>query len=245
MEGSGTQPKPDFTEAESSAWVRDMFGRVAPRYDLLNRMLSFQMDRVWRWRTAMILKPSIHPKSLVLDLCCGTGDLLAALEAAAPARYFGADFCFPMLVLTQAKSKAPLIEADGLRLPLKDNSLDLITIGFGFRNFVNYRNGLDELLRVLKPGGRLAILEFTQPPNGLVRGFMKAWNRWVMDPLGRLVSGQGDAYRYLPESISRFPAAPLLAQMMREQGFGEVSFRYFDAGIVALHLARKSLKPGS
>ena len=241
MAVGGTKPKPDFTEAESSAWVRDMFGRVAPRYDRLNRILSFQMDRLWRWRTARILKTSLHPDSLVLDLCCGTGDLLAALESSAPARYFGADFCFPMLVLTQAKSKAPLVEADGLRLPLKDNSLDLITIGFGFRNFVNYRNGLDELLRVLKPGGRLAILEFTQPPYAGVRSFMKAWNRWVMDPIGRLVSGQGDAYRYLPESISRFPAAPLLAQMMREQGFGEVSFRYFDVGIVALHLARKSL----
>lgn len=241
MAGSGTKPKPDFTEAESSAWVRDMFGRVAPRYDLLNRILSFQVDRLWRWRTARILKPWIQPESRVLDLCCGTGDLLAALESAIPARYLGADFCFPMLLLTHQKSKAPLVEADGLHLPLRDNCLDLITIGFGFRNFVNYRSGLDELLRVLKPGGRLAILEFTQPPNILVKGFMNAWNRWVMNPVGRLVSGQGDAYQYLPESVSRFPDALLLTQMMREQGFGEVSFRYFDAGIVALHLAQKSL----
>jgi demethylmenaquinone methyltransferase/2-methoxy-6-polyprenyl-1,4-benzoquinol methylase len=144
-----------------------------------------------------------------------------------------------MLVRTNEKSKAPLMEADGLHLPLQSSSLDLITIGFGFRNFVNYRGGLDELLRVLKPGGHLAILEFTQPPSGLVRGFMGFWNRYVMDPIGRLVSGQGDAYQYLPESVSRFPDAPLLARMMGEQGFTTVSYRYFDAGIVALHLGQK------
>jgi demethylmenaquinone methyltransferase/2-methoxy-6-polyprenyl-1,4-benzoquinol methylase len=239
MAVSGTKPKPNLTEAESSAWVRDMFGRVAPRYDLLNRILSMQIDRLWRWRTARILKPWLEPQARVLDLCCGTGDLLVALETVAPARYIGADFCFPMLVRTNEKSKAPLLEADGLHLPLQSNTLDLITIGFGFRNFVNYRGGLDELLRVLKPGGHLAILEFTQPPSGLVRGFMGFWNRYVMDPIGRLVSGQGDAYQYLPESVSRFPDAPLLAGMMGERGFIEVSYRYFDAGIVALHLGQK------
>ena len=239
MAVSGTKPKPGLTEAESSAWVREMFGRVAPRYDLLNRLLSLQIDRLWRWRTARILRPGIQPESRVLDLCCGTGDLLAALEAIAPARYIGADFCFPMLVRTRGKSTAALVEADGLRLPLGDQSLDLITIGFGFRNFVNYRQGLRELLRVLRPGGRLAVLEFTQPPSALVRGFMAFWNRYVMDPIGRMVSGQGDAYQYLPESVSRFPDAPLLAVMMREEGYSEVEFRYFDLGIVALHIARK------
>lgn len=218
-----------------------MFGRVAPRYDLLNHLLSFQIDRIWRWRTARILKPSIRPDSRVLDLACGTGDLIRALETAAPAQYVGADFCFPMLVRTREKSTVPLMEADGLHLPVRTSSLDLITIGFGFRNFVYYRAGLDELLRVLKPGGQLAILEFTQPPSALVRGFMAFWNRFVMDPLGRLISGQGDAYQYLPESVARFPAAPALAQMMQDQGFAEVSYCYFDLGIVALHLARKPI----
>ena len=225
----------------TAAQIRDMFGRVAPRYDQLNHLLSFQLDRIWRWRTARILKPVIKPDSLVLDLACGTGDLIAALESAAPARYLAADFCFPMLIRTRQKSSAPLIEADGLGLPLRDNSLDIVTIGFGFRNFVNYPVALTELLRVLKPGGTLAVLEFTQPPAALVRGFMALWNRYVLDPLGRLVSGQGDAYQYLPESVSRFPDAPLLARMMGERGFAEVSFRYFDAGIVALHLAKKPL----
>jgi len=239
MAAGGTKPRPELTEAEASVWVRDMFGRVAPRYDLLNRVLSMQIDRVWRWRTARLLRPYLQPESVVLDLCCGTGDLLVALEAVGKAKYIGADFCFPMLVRTREKSVAPLVEADGLKLPLRSGSVDVITIAFGFRNFVNYRGGLEELLRVLKPGGRLAILEFTQPPNGLVRGFMGLWNRWVMDPIGRMVSGQGDAYQYLPESVARFPDAPLLAKMMREQGFLEVTHRYFDAGIVALHLGMK------
>ncbi len=239
MAAPGTRPRADYDEAQSSAWVRDMFGRVAPRYDLLNRVLSMQVDRIWRWRTARILKPYLRPDSPVLDLCCGTGDLLVALENVAPARYIAADFCFPMLVRTREKSRAPLLEADGLKLPVGDNRFELITIGFGFRNFVNYRRGLEELRRVLKPGGRLAILEFTQPPSAIVRGFMGFWNRWVMDPVGRLVSGERDAYRYLPESVSRFPAAPELAAMMTAAGFVEVDYRYFDLGIVALHIARK------
>jgi len=239
MAASGTKPKPDFNEAQASAWVRDMFGRVAPRYDLLNRVLSLQIDRIWRWRTARLLRPYLGPDKRVLDLCCGTGDLLAALEKVSPAQYLAADFCFPMLVRTRQKSHAPLMEADGLRLPLEDSSLHLITIAFGFRNFVNYRAGLDELARVLKPGGRLAILEFTRPPNPIVRGWMNLWNRWVMNPIGRLVSGQGDAYQYLPESVARFPDAPALAAMMSAQGFGPVSYQYFDLGIVALHVAVK------
>lgn len=217
-----------------------MFGRVAPRYDLLNHLLSMQIDRLWRWRTARILKPYLRPDSVVLDLACGTGDLICALEKAAPARYIGADFCFPMLVRTREKSAVPLVEADGLHLPLRDQTLDLITIGFGFRNFVYYRAGLDELLRVLKPGGRLAILEFTQPPTALVRGFMAVWNKYILDPLGRLVSGQSDAYQYLPDSVARFPDAKTLAGMMRDQGFADVHYRYFDLGIVALHIGRKA-----
>lgn len=239
MPATGTKPQPGLSEAESSAWVRDMFGRVAPRYDLLNRVLSLRIDRLWRWRTARALKPFLTPGSVVLDLCCGTGDLLQALQRVAPAIYIGADFCYPMLVRTRAKSSAPLIEADGLRLPIASGSLDLVTIGFGFRNFVNYRAGLVELLRVLKPGGRLAILEFTQPPAAPVRAFMQLWNRWVMYPMGRWLSGQGDAYEYLPESVQRFPNAQALAGMMTAEGFGDVDFRYFDLGIVALHLGRK------
>ncbi|MFN7543311.1 MAG: ubiquinone/menaquinone biosynthesis methyltransferase, partial [Acidobacteriota bacterium] len=241
LPADGTRPQPGLTEAQSSAWVRDMFARVAPRYDLLNRLLTLQIDRLWRWRTARRLAPGLSPQSRVLDLCCGTGDLLAALEHATPARYLGADFCLPMLVRTRAKSPAPLIEADGLKLPLRDASLHLITIGFGFRNFVNYRAALTELFRVLAPGGRLAILEFTRPPYALVRAWMAFWNRFVLHPLGHLLSGQQDAYQYLPDSVARFPDAPSLAQLMRDSGFPHVEFSYFDLGIVALHIATKPL----
>jgi demethylmenaquinone methyltransferase/2-methoxy-6-polyprenyl-1,4-benzoquinol methylase len=236
MAVTGTKPRPEFDEQQASRWVRDMFSRVAPRYDLLNRVLSMQTDRVWRWRTARLLRPWLRKDALVLDLCCGTGDLLLALERAGEAKVIGADFCHPMLVRTGEKSDAPLVEADGLELPVADGRFDLVTAAFGFRNFANYERGLREMLRVLKPGGRVAILEFTTPPYALTRWFLGWWNRWVMGPVGRLVSGQGDAYAYLPESVARFPDAPRLAEMMREAGFAEVEYRYFDVGIVALHL---------
>jgi demethylmenaquinone methyltransferase/2-methoxy-6-polyprenyl-1,4-benzoquinol methylase len=195
-----------------------------------------QVDRIWRWRTARRLRPLLGEGALVLDLACGTGDLLTALEGAGKARVVGADFCHPMLVRTASKSRAPLVEADGLRLPVADGTFDVVTIGFGFRNFANYEEGLRELRRVLKPGGTLAILEFTQPPSALVRGFMGVWCKFVMDPLGRWISGQGDAYEYLPASVARFPNAEKLAGMMRSAGFVDVRFERFDAGIVALHL---------
>lgn len=239
MAVSGTKPQPGLGEQEASRWVREMFGRVAPRYDLLNRVLSFQIDRIWRWRTARMLRSDLRRGAKVLDLCCGTGDLLRALERAGEATLVGADFCHPMLVRTGLKSRAPLLEADGLCLPVGDNSFDLVTVGFGFRNFANYRKGLEEMLRVLKPGGRVAILEFTPPPYWLTRVWMELWCRWVMGPLGRWISGQGDAYEYLPNSVKRFPEAPALEAEMKDVGFVETSYRYFDIGIVALHLGRK------
>lgn len=240
MAVSGTKPKPELGEQEASRWVRDMFGRVAPRYDLLNRVLSFQIDRIWRWRTAKLLRKELRPGAKVLDLCCGTGDLLTALEREGDATLIGGDFCHPMLVRTASKSRAPLVGADGLKLPLRDASVDLVTVGFGFRNFANYRKGLEEMQRVLKPGGRVAILEFTPPPYWLTRVWMDWWSRWVMGPLGRWISGQGDAYEYLPNSVKRFPAAPELEAEMKAVGFLDTSYRYFDVGIVALHLGRKA-----
>jgi demethylmenaquinone methyltransferase/2-methoxy-6-polyprenyl-1,4-benzoquinol methylase len=216
-----------------------MFTRVAPRYDLLNRVLSLQTDRVWRWRVARMLQGELRSGALVLDLCCGTGDLLRALERAGEARVVGADFCHPMLVRTGEKSQAPLVEADGLRLPVGDGTFNLVTVAFGFRNFANYRKGLEEMLRVLKPGGRAVILEFTTPPFAVTRWLLSQWNRWVMGPVGKWISGQGDAYSYLPESVARFPGAKELEGMMREAGFVETGFRYLDVGIVAVHWGRR------
>src|ERR1700676_386409 len=160
---TGTTPPGVQGERETSRWVRDMFGRVAPRYDLLNHLLSFNLDKRWRTRTVNRVESQLkRPDARVLDLCCGTGDVLLAMEQRRGSHVLGSDFCHPMLVEARHKIEArhfrsPLFEADALALPLLANSLDLITIAFGFRNLANYEAGLHELLRVLKPGGLLAI----------------------------------------------------------------------------------------
>lgn len=241
--GKGTTPRGAATERQAAEYVRGMFGRVAGRYDLLNHLLSFQIDRYWRSRTVSSAEHVLRrPGSLVLDLCCGTGDLLLALREAADAevRVLGGDFCHPMLEEAQRKAlqkkvDAPLLECDALSLPFADRSLDLITVAFGFRNFTNYRRGLAELNRVLKPGGMLAILEFSTPPNPLFRSLYGFYSMRVLPAVGGLVSGDSDAYKYLPESVSKFPGAELLAAEMEGAGFTRVTFARLTFGIVALH----------
>src|SRR5215472_3058448 len=159
---TGTTPRGVQGETEASRWVREMFGRVAPRYDLLNHLLSFNLDKRWRKRLVERVTPKLLKDARVLDLCCGTADVLLSVGQAS-ACLFGSDFCHPMLVEAKRKVeahhlKAPLFEADALALPIADNSFDVITIAFGFRNLANYEDGLKELRRVLKPGGMLAIL---------------------------------------------------------------------------------------
>src|SRR5215475_10005850 len=167
----GTRPEGAATEADASRKVREMFTEIAPRYDLLNHLLSLQLDRVWRARTARKLKPILsRPDAVVLDLCCGTGDLAFAMKKKGKARIIGADFAHTMLVRANQKSAAdpasaiPFLEADGLKLPFTDGSFDLVTAAFGFRNFANYEAGLREMQRVLNPGGTIGILEFNEPP---------------------------------------------------------------------------------
>ncbi len=219
-----------------------MFGRVAPRYDFLNHLLSFQADRYWRRHTVGRVRDLLAREDAVaLDICCGSGDLAFALARAGNARVYGSDFCHPMLVeagrkAARHRARVPLFEADALRLPLRDASLDLITVAFGFRNLPNYRSGLREMLRVLKPGGRAAILEFSQPPNALFRGFYNFYSRRVLPVIGGWISGSRDAYTYLPDSVKKFPNAPALAAEMRDAGFDNVEYRYLTGGIVALHL---------
>ena len=155
---SGAAPPGVSGEREASRWVRSMFGQVAHRYDLLNHLLSFQADRYWRWRTVRRLRGVLdQPGAATLDICCGSGDLAIALARRARGRVYASDFCHPMLVAAQRKSSLPLFEADALNLPLPAQSLDLITVAFGFRNLVDYRAGLAEMRRVLKPGGRVAV----------------------------------------------------------------------------------------
>jgi demethylmenaquinone methyltransferase / 2-methoxy-6-polyprenyl-1,4-benzoquinol methylase len=227
-----------------------MFADVAPRYDLLNHLLSFQIDRAWRKalrkRLAAVLG---RPDARVLDVCCGTGDVLFHLEDGAAAQVLGADFCHPMLVSANRKAasrgrEARLIEADALELPLADNSLDAISIAFGFRNLANYRAGLAEFYRVLKPGGVLAILEFSHPQGRLMKSSYGFYSKIVMPALGALVSGSREAYRYLSESIRHFPDADALREMLESGGFTEADFELLTGGIAALHTGRKSPPAG-
>ena len=215
-----------------------MFGRVAHRYDFANHLLSFQIDRLWRRRLVQLVVPVLHRKQArVLDLCCGTGDLTAALSRARGLPVMGSDFCHPMLEAAARKDRsAPLIEADGLRLPFANASLDLLTIAFGFRNFANYEAGLLELRRVIRPGGMLAILEFSRPPNAVIRTVYQWYSGRVLPLIGGAISGSRDAYEYLPSSVRKFPDSDVLACMMTTAGFGNVHFERLTFGVVSIHI---------
>jgi demethylmenaquinone methyltransferase/2-methoxy-6-polyprenyl-1,4-benzoquinol methylase len=227
-----------------------MFGRIAPRYDLLNHLLSFNLDKHWRARTvARVSEILDRPDARVLDLCCGTGDVALALEARRKDVHgrkpvMASDFCHPMLMealrkISSRRFQTPVFEADALSLPLATASLDLITVAFGFRNLANYQRGLEEMLRVLKPGGVAAILEFSQPRNPAFRALYGFFSTRVLPKIGGMVSGSPEAYSYLPESIRKFPGAEQLAEEMRRAGFSRVEFERMTGGAVALHTACK------
>ena len=237
----GTTPAGAGSEREASEWVRSMFGRVARRYDLANHLLSFNLDRYWRARTVSRVRPILRaPGARALDLCCGTGDLLLALEAARGGAVWGSDFCHPMLTAARAKIArrgfaSRVFEADALQIPARDGSFDLVTVAFGLRNLANYRRGLEEMRRVLGPGGTAAILEFSQPPNGVFASLYDFYARRILPSIGGALSGSKDAYTYLPESVRKFPLAEELAAQMREVGFRNVKYERMTGGIVCLH----------
>ena len=238
----GATPQGARDEREAAAWVRAMFARVAPRYDLVNHLLSFNLDRYWRARTvAAVWDVLARRDARVLDICCGTGDLMRALKKGRPPGSFviGSDFCHPMLVAARAKvGSSHLFEADALRLPVPDASLDLITVAFGFRNLANYEAGLREMRRVLRDGGVAAILEFSQPPNPVFGALYRFYSRRILPLVGGAISGSPDAYAYLPESVRKFPGPEELEQMLHDAGFAVAEFTRFTGGIVALHLGR-------
>jgi demethylmenaquinone methyltransferase/2-methoxy-6-polyprenyl-1,4-benzoquinol methylase len=232
-----------------------MFSRIAPRYDLLNHLLSLQLDRLWRARAARRLQAILQrPDALVLDLCCGTGDLAFALARAAKARIVGVDFSHAMLVRAKEKhailaqtanpkaaTAMPFTEADALLLPFARSSFDLVATAFGFRNLASYASGLKEIHRVLKPGGTLAILEFSEPPPGLLGGLYRWYFRSVLPRIGGLISGDRSAYTYLPASVSRFFRPAELSALMTKVGCQSVQFEVWTFDSVALHTGLKSL----
>jgi demethylmenaquinone methyltransferase/2-methoxy-6-polyprenyl-1,4-benzoquinol methylase len=218
-----------------------MFARVAPRYDLLNHLLSFNIDRYWRARTVRCVIETLKQRDArVLDLCCGTGDLTLAMLRAGSAAVFGSDFCHPMLTAARRKSHNAdrWFEADSLCLPVRDASVDLVSAAFGFRNLANYDDGLIEMHRVLRRGGVAAILEFSQPPNPAFASLYRLYSQHVLPRIGGAISGSKDAYKYLPESVRKFPDADELAERMRAAGFKQVRFERMTFGIVVLHLGQ-------
>ena len=254
----GTRFEGAGSEADAGLAVRDMFSQIAPRYDLLNHLLSMQLDRVWRRRVARRVRPILlRGDARVLDLCCGTGDLAFSLRRTpgTRAQIVGADFSHAMLVRARAKSldgdsgrravplrepgALPVFEADALRMPFADGSFDLVTTAFGFRNLANYEDGLREIFRVLRPGGTVAILEFTEPPPGMMGDLYRWYFRNVLPRIGAFLSGDAKAYSYLPASVSRFFRPAELAGLMTTVGYHGAEYKVWTFGTVALHVGAK------
>jgi len=240
----GSQPEGAANQQEASRKVREMFTRIAPRYDLLNHLLSGQMDKRWRARAARELQPILQrADAVVLDLCCGTGDLAFAMARGAKARVVGADFSHTMLVRAREKAvaesagKAPLqfLEADALNMPFADGAFDLVTTAFGFRNLANYEEGLREIYRVLKPGGTVAILEFTEPAPGWMGDAYRFYCQKVLPKVGGWISGDAGAYAYLPKSVARFFRPEELRGLMEGAGYTGTGYRLMMLKSVALH----------
>jgi demethylmenaquinone methyltransferase/2-methoxy-6-polyprenyl-1,4-benzoquinol methylase len=207
-----------------------MFDRIAPIYDSMNRLMTAGLDRRWREETARAV---VHAGDRVLDTCCGTGDLAMA-SARAGGRVTGLDFSEPMLQRARTKSdEIDWVSGDALALPFEDASFDAATVGFGVRNLADLERGLAELRRILRPGGRLAVLEITRP-RGLLAPFYRFWFDGVIPLAGKVLPG-GAAYSYLPASVRHFPEPQGLAKLMDQAGFREIRWRLFAGGIVALH----------
>lgn len=227
--------------------IRGMFRHIAPTYDFLNHFLSLNIDKWWRRKTTQMVPPT--GDGPILDLCTGTGDLALAYDRAAKGKtpIVGADFCHEMLQIAQKKvdslkanDRIQLIEADAQKLPFPDNHFQIVTVAFGLRNVTDTDRGLSEMIRVARPGGRIAVLEFSQPRNRVFGGLYRFYFRHVLPRLGQMISRSKDnAYHYLPASVMEFPDGEALAERMRRLGLTEVRWKPFTFGVATLYIGVK------
>jgi demethylmenaquinone methyltransferase/2-methoxy-6-polyprenyl-1,4-benzoquinol methylase len=244
MESPVTAPRIDKREAR----IRRMFGAIAPSYDFLNHLLSLNVDHWWRWRTTRLVPPL--DDAPLLDVCTGTGDLALAYDRAAAGRLaiVGADFCHEMLVRAVAKTarrraadRVRFVAADAQHLPFPDNFFQIVSVAFGLRNVTDTDRGIAEMVRVARPGGRVAILEFSRPRGWLFGRLYQFYFRHVLTCIGQLISRSPDnAYRYLPASVSEFPDGEALAERLRRHGLTRVRWHPLTFGIATLYIGTKS-----
>lgn len=249
--GPAVEPNSSRDEQSISHAVQSMFNGIAPRYDLLNHVLSANVDSVWWRRTARTFAPILqNPEAAVLDLCCGTGDMTLALLRLRPANgrpVVALDFSPAMLERAKEKFASRefkafgvvTMEADALHMPLPDNSIDLITTAFGFRNLANYESGLREMARVLRPGGQVGILDFNEP-GGAFGKIYNLYFRHVLPRIGKTLSGSSAPYEYLPQSVHRFPRPEEMLAMMRACGYVQATWIPYTFGIAGLYRAVKA-----
>lgn len=230
-----------MTGLEQKQKIRAMFDAVAPRYDFLNHFLSAGIDVVWRKKAVRAL--NLSPGDRMLDLCTGTGDLgLETIRAVPEVSVVGVDLAVNMLRRGEGKRDGRpvlFVQGDAEQLPLADASVGGIGVGFGIRNVASLEAAFREAARVVRPGGRFVILEFTTPPNPVFRRIYHAYFHHVLPRVGGWISGSADAYRYLPDSVTRFPSPGKLAAMLEDAGFARVTWSLLSGGIAALHVARR------